>query len=353
MPTALGWRRGSEPHGGGKSMAVSESAPAETAGLSQEQLRSMYRDMVLGRLLDERILVLNRQGRAPFAISGQGHEAAQVGVGYALRRGHDWLVPYYRDLTLVLVMGMEPKDHLLAALGKGEDPNSGARQMPGHYGSRAHNIVTTGSPVATQILHAVGVAQAFRYRHEDKVVLVSVGEGGTSEGDWHEGLNWAAIYRLPVVFLVENNAYAISVPQARQMAVAHVADRASGYGMAGAVVDGGDALAVYRAASEAVERARSGQGPTLLEALCMRLQSHSSDDDQRRYRSAEDLADMRDHDPVVRFRNELESLGALQEGEADEIRQECQRLIDAAQQEADRAAPPDPATALLHVYGEA
>ena len=333
-------------------MAVTESAPAEAAGLNQDQLRSMYRDMVLGRLLDERILVLNRQGRAPFAISGQGHEAAQVGVGYALRRGHDWLVPYYRDLTLVLVMGMEPKDHLLAALGKAADPNSGARQMPGHYGSRAHNIVTTGSPVATQILHAVGIAQSFRYRREDKVVVVSVGEGGTSEGDWHEGLNWAAIHRLPVVFLVENNAYAISVPQSRQMAVAHVADRAPGYGMPGAVVDGGDALAMYRAASEAVDRARGGGGPTLLEAVCVRLQSHSSDDDQRRYRSPEDLADMRAHDPVLRFRTELEATAVLGDGDAEAIREDCQRLIDAAQAEAEAAPVPDPATASLHVYQE-
>jgi len=334
-------------------MAITESAPAGVSGLSQDQLRAMYRDALLGRLLDERILVLNRQGRAPFAISGQGHEATQVGVGYALRRGHDWLVPYYRDLTLTLVMGMEPKDHLMASLGKAQDPNSGARQMPSHYSSRAHNIVTTGSPVATQILHAVGIAEAFRYRHEDKVVVVSVGEGGTSEGDWHEGLNWAAIHHLPVIFLVENNGFAISVPQALQMAVPHVADRAPGYGMPGQVVDGGDALEVYRAAREAVERARGGGGPTLLEALCVRLQSHSSDDDQRRYRSAEDLAEMRRHDPVERFRAELEAMGVLTEADADLIRADCQRVIEAAQEEADQAPAPDPATALLHVYGEA
>ncbi len=333
-------------------MAVSESAPASAADLTQDQLRSMYRDMVLGRLLDERILVLNRQGRAPFAISGQGHEAAQVGVGYALRRGHDWLVPYYRDLTLVMVMGMEPRDHLMASLGRAPDPNSGARQMPGHYGSRAHNIVTTGSPVATQILHAVGVATAFKYRGEDKVVVTSVGEGGTSEGDWHEGLNWAAVHRLPVIFLVENNSYAISVPQSRQMAVAHVADRGPGYGMPSATVDGGDCLAVHAAAREAVDRARRGEGPTLLEAVCMRLQSHSSDDDQRRYRSPDDLAQMREHDPLERFRRQLEGFGVLSEGDADIVRQDCQRVIEAAQAEADAAAPPDPATALRHVYQE-
>jgi 2-oxoisovalerate dehydrogenase E1 component alpha subunit len=333
-------------------MAVTESAPVGAAGLTRDRLREMYRDMVLGRLLDQRVLVLNRQGRAPFAISGQGHEAAQVGVGYALRRDYDWIVPYYRDISLVLVMGMEPRDQLLAALAKAGDPNSGARQMPSHFSSRQHNIVSGGSPVATQILHAVGVAQAFKYRREDRVVVVTVGEGGTSEGDWHEGLNWAAIHRLPVVFLVENNAFAISVPQSLQMAIEHVTERAAGYGMPGVSVDGGDVLAVYRAAVEAVERARSGGGPTLLEADCVRLQSHSSDDDQRRYRAAEDLEAMRRHDPLERFRADLESSSILADGDADQIRLECQRLIDQAQEEADQAPVPDPATAFLHVYGE-
>ncbi|HUY56818.1 MAG TPA: thiamine pyrophosphate-dependent dehydrogenase E1 component subunit alpha [Candidatus Micrarchaeaceae archaeon] len=333
-------------------MAVTESAPVGAAGLTRDRLRAMYRDMLLGRLLDQRVLVLNRQGRAPFAISGQGHEATQVGVGYALRRDYDWIIPYYRDITWVMVMGMEPRDQLLAALAKAEDPNSGARQMPAHYSSRRHNIVTGGSPVATQILHAVGVALAFKYRKEDRVVVVSVGEGGTSEGDWHEGLNWAAIHRLPVIFLVENNSFAISVPQSLQMAVEHVADRAAGYGMPGQWVDGGDVLAVYRVASEAVERARRGGGPTLIEAACVRLQSHSSDDDQRRYRSAEDLEEMRRHDPLERFRADLESSSILADGEADQIRQECQGLIDQAQKEADLAPVPEPGSALRYVYGE-
>ncbi|MGH7611719.1 MAG: thiamine pyrophosphate-dependent dehydrogenase E1 component subunit alpha [Candidatus Dormibacteria bacterium] len=334
-------------------MALTKPAPAGTDELSAEELLAIYRDMLLGRLLDQRILVLNRQGRAPFAISGQGHEAAQAAVGHALRRDHDWVVPYYRDLTLVLVMGMRPVDHLLAALARAADPNSGARQMPGHFSSREHNIVTGGSPVATQILHAVGVGQAFKYRGEDRVVLVAVGEGGTSEGDWHEGLNWAGVHRLPVIFLVENNAFAISVPQSLQMAVNHVADRAAAYGMAGESVDGGDVVAVYGAARRAVERARAGEGPTLLEVRCIRLQSHSSDDDQRRYRTAEDLAEMRDHDPLERFRAELEAAGVLREGDADRIRAECQESIDQAQEAADQAAAPTPDTAFDHVYGDA
>ena len=333
-------------------MAVRESAPPAALDLSPDTLLAMYRAMLLGRLLDERIIILNRQGRAPFAISGQGHEATQVGIGYALRRDYDWLVPYYRDVSLVLVMGMSPLDQLLAALGRADDPNSGGRQMPAHYSSRAHNIVTGGSPVATQILHAVGVGLAFRHRGEDRVVVTACGEGGTSEGDWHEGLNWAAIHRLPVIFVVENNAFAISVPQAKQMAVAHVADRAAGYGMPGVCVDGGDVLAVHQVAVEAVARARRGEGPTLIEAHCVRLQSHSSDDDQRRYRPPGDLLDLRSHDPLDRFRTDLEEAGVLRPGQAALVRSDCLAEIDRAQEVADAAAAPDPATALLHVYQE-
>ena len=333
-------------------MAVTESAPPAALDLGPDTLREMYRAMVLGRLLDERIIILNRQGRAPFAISGQGHEATQVGIGYALRRDYDWVVPYYRDLSLVLVMGMSPLDQLLAALGKAGDPNSGGRQMPAHYSSRAHNIVTGGSSVATQILHAVGVGLAFRYRGEDRVVVTACGEGGTSEGDWHEGLNWAAIHRLPVIFLVENNAFAISVPQAKQMAVAHVADRAAGYGIPGVCVDGGDVLAVHQVAVEAVARARRGEGPTLIEAHCVRLQSHSSDDDQRRYRAVDDLLDLRTHDPLDRFRADLESARVLSPDQAAQVRADCLAEIDQAQEIADAAPVPDPATALRHVYQE-
>ncbi len=333
-------------------MAVTESAPPAALDLGPDTLLEMYRAMVLGRLLDERIIILNRQGRAPFAISGQGHEATQVGVGYALRRDYDWAVPYYRDLSLVLVMGMSPLDQLLAALGKAGDPNSGGRQMPAHYSSRAHNIVTGGSPVATQILHAVGVGLAFRYRGEDRVVVTACGEGGTSEGDWHEGLNWAAVHRLPVIFLVENNGFAISVPQARQMAVAHVTDRAAGYGLPGVCVDGGDVLAVHQVAVEAVARARRGEGPTLIEAHCVRLQSHSSDDDQRRYRAPDDLRDLRSHDPLDRFRVDLEAAGILSPERAAAVRADCLAEIDRAQQIADEAPAPDPATALHHVHQE-
>ncbi|HVA21514.1 MAG TPA: thiamine pyrophosphate-dependent dehydrogenase E1 component subunit alpha [Candidatus Micrarchaeia archaeon] len=331
-------------------MALTESAP-NALGLDRETLTGMYRHLVLGRLLDERVMVLNRQGRAPFAISGQGHEAAQVGAACALRAGQDWVVPYYRDLALTLVLGLRPVDHLFAVLGRAPDPSSGARQMPGHFSSRRLRIVTTGSSVATQVLHAVGIALAIRSRREDLVVLTTCGEGGTSEGDFHEALNWAGIHRLPVIFLVENNHFAISVPQSRQMAVERVAERAPGYGMPGITVDGGDLLAVHRAMVGAVVRARSGEGPTLVEAQCVRLQSHSSDDDQRRYRDPADLLDLRQHDPVDRFRAELEAARILAPAAAEKIREACRDEVDRAQTEAEAAPEPDPASALHHVYG--
>ncbi|HUY61340.1 MAG TPA: thiamine pyrophosphate-dependent dehydrogenase E1 component subunit alpha [Candidatus Dormibacteraeota bacterium] len=334
-------------------MALTESAPPGTLGMDRDTLIAMYRHMVLGRVLDERVIVLNRQGMAPFAVSGQGHEATQVGAGYALRAGHDWVVPYYRDATLSLVLGMRPVDHLFAALGRAADPSSGGRQMPGHFSSRECRIVTTGSAVATQVLHAVGIALAVRSRREDLVVLTTCGEGGTSEGDFHEALNWAGIHRLPVIFLVENNHFAISVPQSRQMAVQRVAERAVGYGMPGVTVDGGDVLAVHGAMAEAVARARRGEGPTLLEALCVRLQSHSSDDDQRRYRDPADLLDLRQHDPLDRFRADLEAAQVLDPQAAEAIRRACRDEVDEAQAEAEAALAPDPATAADHVYGTA
>ena len=177
----------------------------------------MYRHMLRSRLLDERLWVLNRQGRAPFWISAEGHEAVQVAFGMNLKPQYDWVAPYYRDLALTLVLGMTPKDHILSVLQRAADPNSGGRQMPAHYGCRRLNIISTGSSVGTQLIHACGIALASRMRGEDAVTFTSIGEGGTSEGDFHEALNFAATHKLAVIFLVENNGFAISVPWQKQM----------------------------------------------------------------------------------------------------------------------------------------
>ena len=281
----------------------------------------MYRYVALARAVDERMWILNRAGRIPFVISGQGHEGAQVGMAWAFERGHDWIAPFYRSIATCLTFGMTPRDIMTAQYATASDPSSGGRQMPGHYGSREHNLVSVSSPVATQLLHAVGIALAAKIRKTGQVAMASMGEGSSNQGDVHEGLNFAAIHKLPFIFVVENNGYAISVPAAMQVSVANVADRASGYGMPGVVVDGSDVLACYVAARDAVARARAGDGPTLIEAKVTRLTAHSSDDQQTKYRAAEELAAERELDALPLFRTRLRDAGVL----TDEIEERAAR----------------------------
>ncbi|MFN2582139.1 MAG: thiamine pyrophosphate-dependent dehydrogenase E1 component subunit alpha [Candidatus Dormibacteria bacterium] len=333
-------------------MALTKTVARDEQGLDADTLRTLYRHMLRSRLLDERMWVLNRQGRAPFWISGIGHEAVQVAFGMNLRPGYDWVAPYYRDLALTLVLGMTPRDHLLSVLAKADDPNSGGRQMPAHYGCHRLNIITTGSPVGTQLVHAAGIAYASRLRGEDAVTFTSIGEGGTSEGDFHEAINFAATHRLAVLFVVENNGYAISVPWEKQMPTPNVADRAVAYGIPGMVLDGEDPMACFRTARDAVAHARGGEGPVLVEAKVLRLTSHSSDDDQRRYRSAEDIEAEKERDSLGSFRSQLVDIGVLSDEDADEMRADLVRELDKAEEEAEAAPLPDPATAMRHVYAE-
>ena len=320
--------------------------------LDADLLRTMLRHMVRARVLDERMWVLNRQGRAPFVISCQGHEAAQVGIATALRPGHDWLAPYYRDLAVTLVIGMTPRDHLLAVLARADDPNSGARQMPAHYGCRRLNIITGGSPVATQVLHAAGAALASQVRGEDAVAMTSLGEGSTSEGDFHEGLNFAAVHNLPLICVVENNGFAISVPWEKQSHTKDVADRALGYGIPGVIVDGGDVVACHKVAVEAVARARRGEGPTLIEAKVARLTPHSSDDDDRIYKTRERVAEEKAQDCVLRFRHQLEAAGVIAADGYDKLRREAMDEVDRALEQAEAAPMPTPESAMRYVYAE-
>ena len=319
--------------------------------LEAETLRAMYRAMLLARMVDERCWLLNRGGKAPFVISCQGQEGAQVGSVFALDRAQDWFAPYYRDLAVVLALGQTAQDILLSVMGKAGDPNSGSRQMPSHFGSRRLRIISQGSAVGTQALHAVGTALATRSRGEHAVSICYVGEGGTSQGDFHEAMNFASVHSLPVIFFVENNNYAISVPQDLQMAVQDVAVRAQGYAMPGVVVDGQDVLDVYQATREAADRARAGEGPTLVEAKVHRLTSHSSDDDQRVYRAEEELRMEATQDCLPRFRDHLLHVGALRAGDEDKMRAALLAQIDAATEVAENAPYPAPENALLHVYG--
>jgi len=312
----------------------------------------MYYYLCLARAVDERMWALQRSGKAAFVISGQGHEGAQVGVVYALDRERDWLVPFYRSVAAVLMKGMPPAELFLIQLGRDTDPSSGGRQMPGHYGHSRHKVLSTSSPVATQLLHAAGIAYAAKVRGTGEVCLTECGEGATSEGDFHEALNFAGVHRLPVVFVVENNGYAISVPVSKQMAVANVSSRAAGYGMPGVTVDGSHVLQVYGAAWEAVARARSGGGPTLLEVTVPRLTPHSSDDRQEKYRPAEELAHLWERDPVRVFTAELRDRGVLTHGREQEIRARIEHEVDAGTEIAEAAPLPDPATAVRYVYAE-
>jgi 2-oxoisovalerate dehydrogenase E1 component alpha subunit len=335
-----------------------EAATAETRskhaalGLEPERLVEMYRHMVLARAIDRRMWVLNRQGKAPFVISGQGHEATQVAAAAAMRVGVDWLVPYYRDLAFCIALGLTPLDFMLSVYAKADDPSSGGRQMPSHFGLKRARIVTTSSVVATQVIHAAGIAYAAKVRGLDEVAVTCLGEGSTSKGDWHEGLNFAGVHKLPFICIVEDNDYAISVPHRLQMGVDSVARRAAGYGMAGDTVDGGDVLAVYAVMKRAVERARAGEGPTLIAAKVARFTSHSSDDDQRRYRPQQELEALLRRDPIERFRNQLQQEGLLGEEDDERIQQNAASEVDQAVQRAEAAAPPDPAHLELHVYAD-
>src|SRR5512133_1167282 len=259
MATTTGTKVGP---GSRKKAAIPKHDGAEgVPALDNDTVKEMFYFMLLARSLDERMWLLNRQGKAPFVISCQGHEAIQVGAAFALERGKDWFLPYYRDLALCVALGMTPREVMLQHFAKRDDPNSGGRQMPGHYGYRRLKMVTSSSPVATQMCHAVGGALASKIRKTDEVTVVSVGEGGTSKGDWHESLNLAGIHNLPVIFLCQNNQYAISVPVPLQVAGGSVAARGAGYGMPGIEVDGTDAIAVYNVMKTAAGRARRGGGP--------------------------------------------------------------------------------------------
>jgi 2-oxoisovalerate dehydrogenase E1 component alpha subunit len=212
--------------------------------------------------------------------------------------------------------------------------------MPGHFGSRRLHIITTGSPVAAQLPHAAGIALAFKQRKEDGVTAAFFGEGGSSQGDTHEAMNFAGIHRLGVIFVCENNGYAISVPQSQQVAVKNLADRAAGYGFPGVVVDGNDVLAVYEVAKQAVERARRGEGPTLIEAKTYRLTAHSSDDDDRRYREAEEVALWRTKDPIQRYAKYLRESGSLTDEIEEALTARISQQVDEATEYAENA--PDP-----------
>jgi 2-oxoisovalerate dehydrogenase E1 component alpha subunit len=323
----------------------------QAIGLSDKQVLDMYETMLLARRIDERSWLLNRAGKIPFVISCQGQEAAQVGAAFALDREKDYILPYYRDLGVVLSFGMTARDIMLAGFAKAEDPSSGGRQMPGHFGQKKNRIVTGSSPVTTQVPHAVGIALAGKMEKKDLVTFVTFGEGSSNQGDFHEGANFAGVHKLPVIFMCENNKYAISVPLAKQLACEKVSDRAIGYGMPGYTVDGNDPLEVYKVVKEAADRARLGNGPTLIETLSYRLTPHSSDDDDRTYREQDEVKEAKTKDPILSFGTYLKSVGVLDDQSEKEINEKIMKIVNEATDYAENAPYAEPESALKYVYG--
>lgn len=336
---------------------ATETAPATGGlgadlGLTREDLLEMYRLMAVTRAIDERMWILNRAGKIPFVISGQGHEGAQVGIAYGLRKGHDWMIPYYRSVASLITFGMHPREIMSAQFARGTDPSSGGRQMPGHYGVADRNILSVSSPVTTQVLHATGIALAAKLRRTGQVAITYTGEGSSNQGDMFEAMNFAGIHKLPVVFVVENNGYAISVPMSLQSAVADIAVRGPAFGMPGVIADGTEVLECYRIGREAIDRARRGDGPTLIEAKVTRMTAHSSDDQQTKYRAADELEAEKGLDPLPRFRQQLRDAGVLDQATEARLVADAKAVVEDATDWAEGEPDPDPATAQLHVYAD-
>ena len=319
--------------------------------LDEDTLREWYRYMLLSRQIDIRCQVLNRQGRAPFILSGAGHEAAQIGAAWPLRPKYDWISPYYRDVVFNFRMGVTPLDVMLSVLAKPDDPASGGKQTPGHFSDSRLNIISGGSPLATQMVHGAGAAFALKMDGTDKVVMTCYGEGAGAEGDAHEAFNFAAIHSLPEIFLCQNNGFAISTPFKKEYAIKYAAQRAAGYGFPGITLDGRDPVTTYHVAKKAVARARSGEGPTLIEALVDRLGAHSSEDDQRRYRSAEELEKLAQNDCLELFRKRLLEEKILTSKQVAEYEESVKEEVNVATRQALDARDAEPEEALAHVYG--
>jgi len=331
------------------------NAIAKWRGLEPEQLIGAFRIMQTARRLDDREIALKRQNRIFFQISGAGHEAVEVAAGLCLRAGHDWIYPYYRDRALCLTLGVTPYEMLLQAVGAAEDPASGGRQMPSHWGRSKLNIVSSSSPTGSQFVQAVGCAEGGRFLHpeSDEITLVSSGEGATSEGEFWEALNAACLKRLPVLFLIEDNGYAISVPVESQTAGANISRLVSGFpGLFQQEVDGCDFLASYEALRAAIAYCREGHGPAMVHAHVIRPYSHSLSDDERHYRTAAERQAEQARDPLVVFPRLLLEEGVLDENALRRITIEVDREVHDATQEALRADPPTRDSALRHLYSE-
>ena len=328
----------------------SAAAAALPGNLSPEDLADFYRRMILCRTIDERIWALNRQGKVPIAASSQGHEAAQLGSLLAAEKdGGCFLFPYYRDLALKFAAGLTAEEVMRSFMGKAGDPYSNGRQFPLQGADLPRNIIQISNVVAAGLTQSVGYALACKMRGEQTVVLVYFGDGASSQGETHEAMNFASIHKLPVVFICENNRYAISVPQRKQMNVEEVASRAANYGFAGFAIDGMDFIGCYEATREAINHARN-EGPVLLEMKVERFMSHTTDDDDRRYRPSEEVEQARLRDPLLTLGSLLLEHGIMTQEQLDAAAAEALDAVDTATDAADSASPPDVSTLHYMVY---
>jgi len=310
-------------------------------GLKNADLVDYYTRLVQVRSIDERIWALNRQGKVPIAASAQGHEAAQLGSLLAAEKDGDcFLFPYYRDLALKVAAGLTPVQTMMSFMGKAGDPYSNGRQFPLQGADLPNKIIQISNVVAAGLTQSVGYALGCRMAGEKTVVLVYFGDGATSQGETHEAMNFASIHKLPVIFICENNRYAISTPKTSQMAIEEFSDRASSYGFPGITVDGMDLVACYEATREAITHARS-QGPVLLEMLVERFMSHTTDDDDRRYRPEGEVERARERDPVVTLARTLIDEKILTQKQVDAIAAAALKATDEATDIADASSPPD------------
>lgn len=314
----------------------------------REKYIRAYGTMVLSRTLDKKIITAQRQGRVGFLTPSMGQEATQVGVSMALD-GEDLIYEYYRDMPFMIHRGVPIETILDQIFGNSEDHSKG-RQMPSHYSAKEFKFMSVQSPVATNLPIAVGAAYALKYRNKKDVVVATFGEGSTSTPDFHAAMNMAAVFNLPIVFVCENNGWAISLPVEKQTKV-EIWKKAEAYGMPGVKVDGNDFIATYKVASEAVDRARNGNGPTLIEAVSYRLGPHSTSDDPTKYRE-EGVVEGGEKDPIIIAENSLKELGFLTDSLIEKIKSESVRIVNEKFDQREKIPPPDPETMFYDVYEE-
>lgn len=331
--------------------AIAPLTDHHSVGLSDDDATRIFDLMLRTREIDERMWALNRQGKVPFVVPCRGQEAAQAGAAWALDPRKDWLFPHYRDLALAQWFGFTTDELFLMFFAKGPDIISGGRQMTHHFGSQARHVASISAPLGTQIPHAVGGAYAMRLQGKtDAVTITCFGEGTSSKGDFYEACSLAALHKLPVIFLCENNGYAISVPMAKQSPVPNVADRAAAFGFPGIIVDGTDPFAVFAATRDARARGVAGEGPTLIEARMYRLLPHTSDDNDMTYRTREEVRQAEEGEPLKRIVEYMQARGLLSEDEIARRRARIREEIAAAVAAAQAAPDADPATVADRVY---